>query len=226
MATLSTRAINYLNTLKRATDWMTTADSPEKYLSRYRLEQPDRLLQIQQDYSGYTFVENANPDYTIRLYFLSDNIIRKNQKIYYTTINDKATFSFDNSKTEPNYLLTENGSVWYWDDAVNQYFCLYETIETMIEIQALEQEYQYYQSSPVKYLAKEKSQNIINHMNDHYAFLPECSDKYQYYWLTDFDLIRITYNDYEEEYALHISSISPYNSQLILDGLKQDNLYL
>lgn len=223
---LSQNAQNYLNTLKRDSEWMTTADNTRKYLSKYRLENPERFVQLQQDYSGYTFVENPNPDFTIRLQFLSDTIIRKNQKIYYTTINGKAAFSMDNSKTEPYYLLTEHGAVYYWDDAVNQYFGLYESVETMIEIHALEQEYQYYQSLPVKYLLTENIEAIFKYMNDHYIFLTECSDRFQYYWQTDFDIIRILYNDYDAEYSLHISSISPGNSQLILDGLKRDNLYI
>lgn len=223
---LSQNAQNYLNTLKRDSEWITSVDITQKYLSKYRLEIPERLVQLQQDYSGYTFVENANPDYAIRLQFLSEVIIRKNQKIYYTTIDGKAAFSMDNSKTEPYYLLTEQGAVYYWDDAVNHYFCLYESVEILIEIHALEQEYQYYQSFPIKDLATENSEAILKHMNDHYTFLAECSDRFQYYWQTDFDIIRILYNDYEKEYSLHISSISPANSQLILDGLKRDNLYI
>ncbi|THF51881.1 hypothetical protein E6C50_09010 [Flavobacterium supellecticarium] len=224
--TLSSSAENYINTLDRNPEWISSASAIQKYLSRYRLENSDRLFQIQQDYSGYTFSPDLNSDYAVRLYFLSDAITAKNQKIYYTTIDGKAAFSMDNSKTEPYYLIAENGAVWYWDDAVNQYFCLYESIEIMIEIYALERDYQYHSSFPAKDLASENVKAIMDHFNRHYTFVPECSDRYQYYWQTDYDLIRILYNDYEKEYSLVINSVSPYNFQLILDGLKRDNLYL
>ncbi len=224
--TLSSRAENYINTLDRNPEWMGSAPAIQKYLSRYRLENSDRLFQIQQDYSGYTFSPDKDSDYAIRLYFLSDAITAKNQKIYYTTIDGKAAFSMDNSKSEPYYLIAENGAVWYWDDAVNQYFCLYESIEVLIEIYTLEREYRHHSSFPVKDLVSEDVKAIMDYLNRHYTFVPECSDTYQYYWQTDYDLIRILYNDYEKEYSLVINSVSPYNFQLILDGLKRDNLYL
>ncbi|MEO4005116.1 hypothetical protein [Flavobacterium sp. CAU 1735] len=224
--TLSSRAENYINTLDRNPEWMGSASAIQKYLSRYRLENSDRLFQIQQDYSGYTFSPDKDSDYAIQLYFLSDAITAKNQKIYYTTIDGKAAFSMDNSKTEPYYLIAENGAVWYWDDAVNQYFCLYESIEVLIEIYALERDYQYHSSFPAKDLVSKDVKSIMDYLNQHYTFVPECSDRYQYYWQTDYDLIRILYNDYEKEYSLVINSVSPYNFQLILDGLKRDNLYL
>jgi len=224
--TLSSRAQNYLNTLDRNPDWICPAAATQKYFSRYRLENSDRLFQMQQDYSGYTFSPDIASDYAVRLFFLSDTITAKNQKIYYTTIDGKAAFSMDNSKSDPYYLLTEDGAICYWDDAVNQYFCVYESIEVMIEIYALERQYRHHSSFPTKDLAAENIKAIKEHLNRLYTFVPECSDTYQYYWQTDSDLIRIVYNDYDKEYSLMINSVSPYNFQLILDGFKQDNLYL
>lgn len=223
---LTERARNYLSTLKRDPAWITAAAAAEKYLSKYRLTDSGRLLHIQQQYSGYTFTEYENPDYTVRLRFLSDAIIAKNKKIYYTTVNGKAAFAMDNGKETPDYLLTEDGAIAYYDDEAYTHFCLYESVEVMIEILALEKAYRHYVTAPVKDLQITDLEAFKNSMRRQYSFLKECSDSIQLYWQTDFDIICVAYNAYDDAYSLHIRSIGSYYSDLILKQFMEDNLYI
>lgn len=185
---ITNRAKEYLQSLDRNPDWTISESEAEIYFKKLKIPNPEKLIEIQNQYSGYQLTVNENPRTTFNIHLIPKIHAQKNKNSSLELISGEI---FIELKDNPlSYFLSEDGKICSKDeDKPTVIHTNYSSIEIVIEEYAFLNEFYYFKSFESMY-SNIKDLSSLKKELDNFQFIKECSDDMNFFWKNDFCIIK------------------------------------
>jgi hypothetical protein len=178
---LSNRAIEYLGTLKRDTNYITDKSDTEQYLINNNITPYDEFLRFQTLYSGYQLTIKDDPYNTFFASLFTREQIKTNNTLDIELAGDRFVEVCGEHKTAQfTFFITDRGEICTLDDDDSPNI-IYSSFGKLIEDYAFKNEISCMYSDPYYYNLK-KEQELTELINKEFEIVEECSDNYNMWW--------------------------------------------
>ncbi|CAM3936758.1 MULTISPECIES: hypothetical protein [Flavobacterium] len=220
---ISERALKYLKTLKRDSNFVSREEETKEYLSKQNIERADEFLKFQIQYSGYELTINNDSGNSFSASLFSKNQIQGNLKLEIEKAGDRfIEICGDHKTAQFTFYLTDKGEFCTLDDD-DLPNILHTSFDKLIEEYALRNEISDWASNPYYHEIK-NIDRLESIMNADFEIIEECSDEYSTWWKKD-NLIAVKgiWLD-RPEFYFHIYGKNKGECYDFIEGLKDDNI--
>jgi hypothetical protein len=181
---LSERARQYIKTLKRDDQFISSEEETRDYLTSQGIAPFDQFLKYQAAYSGYELTINNDPGNSFSFRLFSKKQIQRNEDVDLIKAGDRLVLNCGDHRTAQfNFFLTDRGELCTLndDDSPN---VLYSSFDLFVEEYALRNQISHWDCNPY-YFEVLKPADLTELMGQKFKVIEECSDSLTNWWKDD-----------------------------------------